>query len=54
MLEEIEAKIEKWLEPPPPKLHKALPLPREAPQKKRGPLISVCIRVVYVYMVCNL
>ena len=34
--EEIDAKIQKWQEPPPPKLHKALPTPDEPKKKKRG------------------
>ncbi|CAM6083124.1 unnamed protein product [Calypogeia fissa] len=34
--EEIRKKIEKWQEPPPPKLPKPLPVPDSDPKKKRG------------------
>lgn len=34
--EEIRKKIEKWQEPPPPKLPKPLPVPDSEPKKKRG------------------
>jgi U4/U6 small nuclear ribonucleoprotein PRP31 len=34
--DEIVEKIEKWQEPPPTKDVKALPVPDEAPKKKRG------------------
>ncbi|KAG5457631.1 MAG: hypothetical protein BJ554DRAFT_2299, partial [Olpidium bornovanus] len=34
--EEIEQKLEKWQEPPPSKGIKALPVPDEAPKKRRG------------------
>lgn len=36
MREEVEEKIEKWQEPPKGKEKKALPVPDEAPRKKRG------------------
>jgi U4/U6 small nuclear ribonucleoprotein PRP31 len=34
--DEIEAKLEKWQEPPPSKVRKALPVPLPPPRKKRG------------------
>lgn len=34
--EEIRKKIEKWQEPPPPKIPKPLPVPDSEPKKKRG------------------
>lgn len=34
--EEIERKIQKWQEPPPPKAIKPLPAPDDQPRKKRG------------------
>lgn len=34
--EDIEAKIEKWQEPPPPKKKRPLPVPADKPRKKRG------------------
>jgi U4/U6 small nuclear ribonucleoprotein PRP31 len=34
--EEVQQKIEKWQEPPPAKLHKALPAPNDKPRNKRG------------------
>ncbi|GAB2297347.1 U4/U6-U5 snRNP complex subunit prp31 [Dionaea muscipula] len=34
--EEVRKKIEKWQEPPPPKLPKPLPVPDSEPKKKRG------------------
>jgi U4/U6 small nuclear ribonucleoprotein PRP31 len=34
--EEIEKKMERFLEPPPAKAVKALPKPDDAPRKKRG------------------
>lgn len=36
MREEVEEKIEKWQEPPKGKEKKALPVPDDAPRKKRG------------------
>jgi len=34
--EEVRKKIEKWQEPPPPKIPKPLPVPDSEPKKKRG------------------
>ena len=34
--EDVDKKLEKWLEPPPNRGDKALPVPDEAPKKRRG------------------
>lgn len=36
MREEIEKKVDKWMEPPPPRQEKALPIPDDKPRKHRG------------------
>lgn len=36
LLEEVQKKLDKWMEPPPVKQAKPLPRPDDAPRKKRG------------------
>ena len=36
LLEEVQKKLDKWMEPPPVKQAKPLPRPEDAPRKKRG------------------
>lgn len=36
LYDEVSSKILKWQEPPPTKLHRALPVPLPPPRKKRG------------------
>jgi len=41
----IEKRIEKWLEPPPPKQKKALRIPDNKPKRRRGGKRCVCVCV---------